>query len=143
MSNTAQPVVSSLPAIIYAALLSGILFAGAFTVFHYNAVEVTQPIKIAITISTIFIASFMAITIYKKQAVLLNFSQGFLTGWAAALFLAILVIIYQSFFYQFIMKVEAPDKFWVPTILIHNIIGAMISAILALLNKTKETAEHA
>ena len=41
------------------------------------------------------------------------------------------------------MKVEAPDKFWVPTILIHNIIGAMISAILALLNKTKETAEHA
>ena len=137
MSDPQQPVVSSLPAVIYAALFSGLVFAGAFSLIHYQQINFTQQLKIALTVSVIFMDVYMAIAVYKHMARRLTFVQAFLSGWASALLLALLVIIYQAFFYQAMLKVEFPDNFWVPTLVIHNIIGAMLSCILALIFRTK------
>jgi hypothetical protein len=138
----AQPerVVSSLPAVIYAALLSGFIFAGVFSFFHYQQLEFTMPLKVALTVSVIFMDVLLAIIVYKKMAGQLTFTQAFLSGWASALLLALLVIIYQMFFYQVMIKAKFPENFWVPTVVIHNIIGALLSAILALIFKTRQHA---
>lgn len=68
----------------------------------------------------------------------LSFTQAFLSGWASALLLALLVIIFQMFFYSVMLQEKYPENFWVPTVMIHNIIGAMVSAVLALIFKSRQ-----